>query len=156
MIRQDVYKSISPLMNHAYRQKKWFEKSFKPLCKKYGLKHSELSILIALHVNQEIKSAVDIEKFSELKRGNISVCIDVLCKRGFVKQVPVANDRRFKHLMLLEDAEVILEKADEVINYYANCLFEGITQEECAACNAVFHKMDDNLKKLYEKEMEEK
>lgn len=156
MLNQELYEHISPMMNHAYMQKKWFEWQFKPMCKEHGIKYSEFSILLALHLNPEIKTAVDIEKFSELKRGNISICVDILCHKGFLKQVTSENDRRFKTLVLTEKANEILEKGDEIINEYCTHIFQGIPQEDFCTCNKVFTKMTENLQVLYQKKLEEK
>ena len=156
MIRKDLYEHISPMMNHAYMQKKWFEWKFKPLCKEYGLKNSEFSILLSLHLNPEIKSAVDIEKFSEMKRGNICICVEILCHKGYLKQMTSENDRRFKTLHLTEKANEILNKGDAIINEYCESLFSNIAKEDFEACDRVFEQMNINLKKLYERKLEEK
>lgn len=156
MITKELYEHISPMMNHAYMQKKWFEWQFKPICKEYGIKNSEFSILLALHLNPEIKTAVDIEKFSELKRGNISICVEILCHKDLLKQVPSENDRRFKTLVLTEKAGEILEKGDEIINEYCAHIFQGIPKENFCTCDKVFKKMTENLQVLYQKKLEEK
>ncbi len=156
MIEKKLYEHIEPMMNHAYMQKKWFESQFKPICREYELKQSELSVLLALHLNHSIKTAVDIEKFGEMKRGNISVCVDILCQRGYLQQQVDENDRRFKQLVVTSKADELLEKCDQIINSYCCYIFRGITKEEAENCDSVFRKMNENLDELYRKMMEVK
>ena len=156
MVKKKLYEHIEPMMNHAYMQKKWFEAQFKPICREHELKNSELNVLLALHLNHSIKTAVDIEKFGEMKRGNISVCVDILSQRGFIIQTIDENDRRFKRLKLTEKAEEILENCDEIINSYCSYIFRGVSKEEFEICDKVFKKMNENLDELYEKMMEVK
>lgn len=156
MVKKKLFEHIEPMMNHAYMQKKWFEAQFKPICREHELKNSELNVLLALHLNHSIKTAVDIEKFREMKRGNISVCVDILCQRGFIIQTIDENDRRFKRLKLTEKAEEILENCDEIINSYCSYIFRGVSKEEFEICDKVFKKMNENLDELYEKMMEVK
>lgn len=151
MIEKKLYEHIEPMMNHAYMQKKWFEAQFKPICREYELKNSDLSVLLALHLNHSIKTAVDIEKFGELKRGNISLCVDTLCQRGYLQQQVDENDRRFKQLVVTSKADELLEKCDQIINSYCCYIFRGITKEEAENCDSVFRKMNENLGELYGK-----
>lgn len=156
MVEKKLYEHIEPMMNHAYMQKKWFEAQFKPICREYELKNSDLSVLLALHLNHSIKTAVDIEKFGELKRGNISLCVDTLCQRGYLQQQVDENDRRFKQLVVTSKADELLEKCDQIINSYSCYIFRGITKEEVENCDSVFRKMNKNLDDLYRKMMEVK
>lgn len=156
MIEKKLYEHIEPMMNHAYMQKKWFEAQFKPICREYELKNSDLSVLLALHLNHSIKTAVDIEKFGELKRGNISLCVDTLCQRGYLQQQVDENDRRFKQLVVTSKADELLEKCDQIINSYCCYIYRGITKEEAENCDSVFRKMNENLDELYRKMMEVK
>jgi len=149
MIEKKLYERVEPMMNHAYMQKKWFEVQFKPICKEFEIKNSELMVMLALHLNHSIKTAVDIEKFGEMKRGNISLCVDILCQRGYLLQTLDENDRRFKHLSLTPKADEILAKCDEILNAYCSYIFKDIPKEELAVCEGVFKKMNEKLNELY-------
>ena len=148
MINKNTFEMISPMMNHAYMMKSWFVEKLMPVEKKYNLKQTELSILIVLHLNPEIQTARDIENFCELKRGNISICVEKLFMRGLLEQQSVEGDRRLKKLVLTEKTSQILEECDNLIEFYINALLEGIDCEDLKKSRKIFDKMVENQAKI--------
>ena len=150
MINCNFVEQITPLMNHIYMQKKWFDLQFKPISKKYGLKSTELSLLVLIHLNKKLQTASDIEKFTEMKRGNISLLVECLSCRGYLLQEAVEGDRRRKRLVLTEKSNKILEECDAITQVYLNNIFKGIPKDELEICMKVFNKMNENQTALSE------
>ena len=146
----DFYQQVTPLMDFAFLQRKWFETHFKVLSKKYGISLTELSVCLILHLNSKVQSARDVEKYTELKRGIISVCVDHLSCKKFLRQEPVENDRRMKKLVLAPKAYPMLEEASVIIQNYIESVFCSVKKEEMEICCRVFEQMKDELIKLSE------
>lgn len=147
MLPVEFIEHVSPMMNYGYIQKTWLEKHFKPICKKFRLKMSDLSLILLLHINHEIHTAKDVSKFSDLKRGNISLIVEYLSCRGMIEQKSIEGDRRMKELVLTDKCDELLEEADEVLCFHLKTLFEGISEEDLDNCKKVFMKMYENLLK---------
>ncbi len=146
----DFYQQVTPLMDFAFLQRKWFETHFKVLSKKYGISLTELSVCLILHLNSKVQSARDVEKYTELKRGIISVCVEHLSCKKFLRQEPVENDRRMKKLVLAQKAYPMLEEASVIIQNYIESVFCSVKKEEMEICCRVFEQMKDELIKLSE------
>ena len=144
----DFYQQVTPLMDFAFLQRKWFESHFKVLSKKYGISLTELSVCLILHLNSKVQSARDVEKYTELKRGIISVCVEHLSCKKFLRQEQVENDRRMKKLVLAQKAYPMLEEASVIIQNYIESVFCSVKKEEMEICCRVFEIMKSELMKL--------
>ena len=89
-------------------------------------------------MNSKLKTAKEVEEFSELKRGIISITVESLCNSEYLTQITSEEDRRMKYLKLTEKAEPILKDCDEIISSYIEKLMEGISKEEMEICQRVF------------------
>lgn len=150
MVPCDFLSHVQPMMNYSLIQKTWLEKSCEPICTKSGLKLKELQILMLLYVNKSIQTANDIEKISEMKRANISILVESLCKGGFIEQQSVENDRRMKKLVFTEKSKDVLNEIDEIINNLISNTFSGIDENDLHTCEKVFNQMYANLLKATE------
>ena len=144
----NLYEQVAPLMDFAFLQRKWFEGHFKNVSKKYGISLTELSVCLVLYLNPKIQSARDVEKYTELKRGIISVCVEHLSCKKFLKQEPVENDRRMKKLVLTPKAEPMLEESSQIINDYLKRVFGYVNKDELEICCRVFCLMKQELVKM--------
>lgn len=125
-----------------------------PIAKKYKLKMSDLSLILLLHINKEIQTAKDISTFSDLKRGNISLIVESLSCRGFLKQLAVEGDRRMKRLVLTSMCDEILKETDGILETLFKLMIDGIEEEELLRCKEVFIKMYENILKEEYKNLE--
>lgn len=145
MICKEFFDHVRPMMNYSLIQKTWLKTNCEPICKKFKLKMSEYQILILLHVNSDVKTAKDIEKFSEMKRANISILVETLCKKGFLVQESIENDRRMKKLVFTKECEEILHETDKLLDYLVTNTFKNIEKKDIEICEKVFNKMYENL-----------
>lgn len=145
MICNEFFDHVKPMMNYSLIEKTWLRENSEPICKKYKLKISEFMIILLLHVNSDVQTAKDIEKFSEMKRANISILVEILCKKGFLKQESIENDRRMKKLVMTEACNPVLAEIDELLDYLVTNTFKNISKEDLDICEKVFNKMYSNL-----------
>lgn len=136
---------LSDFLKFATLHKASYQKFLMPIAKKYQMKISDLTLLLLLHYSSYVKTAKDIGDFSELKRGNISVIVESLTQKEFIRQEIDPDDRRSKFLFLTEKCDEIVKECDEVAVIYKEILTEGITEEEMNLCEKVFNKMCKNM-----------
>lgn len=139
---------LEQLLDHSYRTRSAMKEKLIPIAEKYGIKKTELSLMLLLHMNSKLKTAKEVEEFSELKRGIISITVESLCNAEYLRQITSEEDRRMKYLKLTEKAEPILKDCDEIICSYMKKIMEGISKEEIEICQKVFTKMNENSLKM--------
>lgn len=145
MLPVQFIEQASSTMTFAYLQRAWMQRHLEVISKKYKLKMSDLNLMLLVHINKDVKTAKDVAKFSELKRGNISLIVESLSCRGFINQLSVEGDRRMKRLVLTPKCEEILKECDEKIIQLLKISLEGISAEEIQQAKQVFAKMYQNI-----------
>lgn len=145
MLPVQFIEQASTTMTFAYLQRAWMQRHLEVISKKYKLKMSDLNLMLLVHINKDVKTAKDVAKFSELKRGNISLIVESLSCRGFINQLSVEGDRRMKRLVLTPKCEEILKECDEKIIQLLKISLEGISVEEIQQAKQVFAKMYQNI-----------
>ena len=155
MSAENLIEHISSMMNFVNIQRLWMQRHLEPIAKKYKLKMSDLSLMLLLHINKEIKTAKDVANFSDLKRGNISLLVESLSCRGFIKQLAVEGDRRMKRLVLTSKCDEILKQCDEILLVLFELMIEGVSDDELLGARQVFIKMYENIIKEEQRNMEE-
>lgn len=145
MLPVQFIEQASTTMTFAYLQRAWMQRHLEVISKKYKLKMSDLNLMLLVHINKDVKTAKDVAKFSELKRGNISLIVESLSCRGFINQLSVEGDRRMKRLVLTPKCEEILKECDEKIIQLLKISLEGISAEEIQQAKQVFAKMYQNI-----------
>lgn len=145
MLPVQFIEQASSTMTFAYLQRAWMQRHLEVISKKYKLKMSDLNLMLLVHINKDVKTAKDVAKFSELKRGNISLIVESLSCRGFINQLSVEGDRRMKRLVLTPKCEEILKECDEKIIQLLKISMEGISVEEIQQAKQVFAKMYQNI-----------
>lgn len=145
MLPVQFIEQASSTMTFAYLQRAWMQRHLEVISKKYKLKMSDLNLMLLVHIKKDVKTAKDVAKFSELKRGNISLIVESLSCRGFINQLSVEGDRRMKRLVLTPKCEEILKECDEKIIQLLKISMEGISMEEIQQAKQVFTKMYQNI-----------
>lgn len=145
MLPVQFIEQASSTMTFAYLQRAWMQRHLEVISKKYKLKMSDLNLMLLVHINKDVKTAKDVAKFSELKRGNISLIVESLSYRGFINQLSVEGDRRMKRLVLTPKCEEILKECDEKMIQLLKISMEGISVEELQQAKQVFAKMYQNI-----------
>lgn len=155
MSAENLIEHISSMMKFVNIQRLWMQRHLEPIAKKYKLKMSDLSLMLLLHINKEIQTAKDVSKFSDLKRGNISLLVESLSCRGFIKQLAVEGDRRMKKLVLTSKCDEILKECDEILVTLFKIMIDGVDETELLGARQVFIEMYENIKKEEKRNLEE-
>lgn len=156
MLHVKLLESVMPIMRFGYIQRKWIENHVEIIAKKYKMKSSDLNLMYFLRLNKEIETAKDIAKYTDLKRGNISLIVEALVCRGYINQIAIEGDRRMKKLVLTPKCDEILEELDEVVNTLMKILLDGFSKEDLETLRKNFKCMYENMEKEDSKSLEEK
>lgn len=81
----------------------------------YDLTAIDVSIIVFLSNNPTKKRASDIVDLKGLSKGNVSLSIDNLSRKGYIRILPDINDKRNKNLELADSSKKII---DEVFAMY--------------------------------------
>lgn len=156
MLHVGLLESVMPIMRFGYIQRTWIEKHVEIIAKKYKMKSSDLNLMYFLRLNKEIETAKDVAKYTDLKRGNISLIVEALSRRGYINQIAIEGDRRMKRLVLTPKCNEILEDLDEVVNTLMKILLDGFSKDDLENLRKNFRCMYENLEKEDLKSLEEK
>ena len=147
---ENLYEQIAPLMDFDVMQRRWFEERYKPIAKKYCISLTDMSIMLVIHLNKQVVTARDVEKYSGLKRGIISVGVERLSMKKMLRQLPMEGDRRLKKLELTETSKPLLDECNALIDEYARIVFKTVNCEDLKVCCRVFEAMKTELGKVSE------
>lgn len=142
-----LLQEMATLSQLAVMQKEIFYERLKPVVKKYRMKKSEVILLFLLYLNPSLKTAKKICRISELKRGNVSILVEALTLRGFIRQETVLSDRRSRNLYLTDKANALIEEFEDEMEKMHNDMLAGISKEELELCTGVFKKISENVEK---------
>lgn len=129
-----------------------YEQSFHRSKCKFHLTQTEADILGFLYVYPECDTAKAICEFRKLPKSNVSVAIDRLTKKGYLSHRRDTADRRIVHLTLTEAAGDAVNSIMEDYEKFTDAIFEGFTQDERAAWDALETKMSVNIVNALRKE----
>lgn len=145
MLSQELLEEANSFMNFIYLQRTWIDQHLDIVARKNKLKLPELKIILCLEFNKEIKTAKDIEKYSDFKRANISILVSSLACRGYLNQVSDENDKRLKKLELTKKCNVFIGECKEMIQKYMNIAFKDISDDEIETLKKIITQMYKNF-----------
>ena len=106
----------------------------KMVCGKYQLTLIEGKIISFLHNNPGKDTAGDIVELRRLSKGNVSLAVENLIRKGLLEREQDHKDRRKIHLSLLASAKPITDLIEKRQNEFEEELFRGFSEEECKLC----------------------
>ena len=121
-----------------------YEMITRTVCEKYQLTQMEYDILMFLHSNPKHNTAADIVKVRKSTKSHVSTSLKELENRGLIKKVQSAENKKHIEIVLLEEAEPIIEAGIETQKKFAQNVLKGLTEEEKHICITVFNKICSN------------
>ena len=140
---------ITKVFSFLYMSKNVVEKEMAGICKEYKITNSALALILFLAHYPNLNTSREICKFGNLKRGNVSVLVEILTKRGFIVQEDDEHDRRLKYLFLTEKSDDIVNKAKKIHKEFENILISDIKKEDLELLENTFNKMFNTIKQKF-------
>ena len=86
-----------------------YELIAKKVCENYQLTQMEYDILMFLHADKEHNTAADIVKVRKSTKSHVSTSLKSLENKGLIKRVQSADNKKHIEIVLLSDADPIIE-----------------------------------------------
>lgn len=112
-----------------------------PVCRKYQLNHTGLSVLLFLANNPEYNSARDVCRVRGIESGIVSVTVESLIQAGWLLRTADPNDRRVQRLTLTPQTADVISEGQAVQKTFWADISQGFTQDDMVC----FVRMMDNL-----------
>ncbi len=123
------------------------------VCDRYELTQMEYDILMFLHNNPQYNTAADIVKVRKSTKSHVSTSLKSLENKGLIERIQSEDNKKHITIVLLEKAELIVQKGIYAQKQFAHNVLIGLTEEEKHMCIKVFHKICNNAEEhLREKE----
>lgn len=142
---------MTEILKFIYSMKKLYDHLCSEVMKTYQLTRSELDILLFLYNNPQFDNAKDIVEKRGLSKSHVSMGIERLIDKGYLKTVKDQQDKRKYHLILLENAQPIIQDGLKVQQHFSDILFKGFSEEEKQLRKKMFHQMCVNILEEEEK-----
>lgn len=126
----------------------------KDVCDRYQLTQMEYDILMFLHDNPQHNTAADIVKVRKSTKSHVSTSLKRLESRGLIKRIQSTSNKKHIEIVLLSEAEQIIDAGIEVQKQFAKNVLSGLTEEEKHICISVFNKVCNNADEYLKRRME--
>ena len=131
-----------------------YELIAKNVCENYQLTQMEYDILMFLHADKEHNTAADIVKVRKSTKSHVSTSLKSLENKGLIKRVQSADNKKHIEIVLLSDADPIIEAGLMEQKEFAKNVLTGLTEEERHICIKVFNKICHNADEYLKKHRE--
>lgn len=126
----------------------------KDVCDRYQLTQMEYDILMFLHDNPQHNTAADIVKVRKSTKSHVSTSLKRLESRGLIERIQSTSNKKHIEIVLLSEAEQIIDAGIEVQKQFAKNVLRGLTEEEKHICISVFNKICNNADEYLKRRME--
>ena len=133
---------------------KLYECMLKEICRRHKLTLIETKIISFLYNNPGRDTAADIVELRMLSKGNVSLAVESLIRKGLLEREQDHKDRRKIHLSLLASAKPITDLIEKRQNEFEEELFRGFSEEERRLYIELNDRMVENTKNTMKRRME--
>ncbi len=120
-----------------------------PVCKKYRLTRMELDVLIFLANNPQFTTATDIVENRRLTKSHVSLAVNSLVKKGYLKKEHTKNNRKTTHLSILSSAYNIIQDGRDAQKDFAAVLFKDFAPEDHQQMIHYFERITQNMQDYF-------
>lgn len=133
------------LLMSGHQFKKFYEKNYEGIMKKYDLKKIEIEILNFISNCGENDTARDIATIQYISKAHISNSIDDLTHKKYISVIEDCQDRRRFHLKLTDAARPIIDEIETIRNQIFEILFQNVTEDERQVLIRIAKKITQNI-----------
>lgn len=126
--------------------KRLYDQTLHPVCGSTGVTRMELDILLFLANNPGTDTAADIVHRRKLTKSHVSLSVQSLEKRGFLRRVYAQGNRKSAHLRLLPPSDDAVGQGRAAQRHFMAALFRGFSPEEMREMETAMEKIVDNVR----------
>lgn len=128
------------------------ETACQPVCRKYDLNTTMLTVLLFCALHPEQNTARDLCEMRGMKSSIVSVAVEQLIRRGLMRREADTGDRRVHRLVPTPGADEVIQAGLRAQQAFQTRLRAGISQEETAVFERVMQKLQTNIDREPEQE----
>lgn len=140
---------MNAMLKMLDQAKKLYYQLCKDLLQKYQITRTELDILLFLYNNPKWNSARDIVEKRGIVKSHVSLGIEKLVSKNYIKAVQDHQDKRKYRLYILEDAKNIIEDGLMVQKQFNKMIWSGLTNQEKKEFQLIlrhiYHNMEEGV-----------
>lgn len=136
-------------LNGISMAKRLYDTALEPVCQRFNKTRMEVDILLFLANNPSLDTAAEIVKIRRLTKSHVSVSIDALVNCGCIEKRYKDGNSKSAHLVLLPEAEAIIDEGRAAQQNFINILNEGLTEDEIKTMAKVFNIMGKNMEAAF-------
>lgn len=121
------------------------ERALKPILQEYGLRQSDLDVLMCAAASGSCLTARTIADSRLLAKSLVSTSVDALMRRGLLAGETDPQDRRRVLLKLQPAAREIVDRAEKASQAFLEQLLSGASEEDVQAARRVCDIICRNL-----------
>lgn len=133
------------------RLRKRYAQVLEPVCRRWDLTRNELDILLFLANNPGFDRAADIVERRGMAKSHVSMAVQSLERRGFLRRVPEPEDRRSVHLQITPAAAETVSQGQQAQRTFFERIFHSMTPEELRTAWRLLEKVCENMAKTEER-----
>ena len=122
----------------------YYEMLARNVCERYQLTQMEYDILMFLYNNPQHHTAADIVKVRKATKSHVSTSLKELESKGLIQRIQSADNKKRIEIVLLEQANQIIEDGIDAQKQFARNVLSGLTEEEKHICMVVFDNICNN------------
>lgn len=122
----------------------YYEMLARNVCERYQLTQMEYDILMFLYNNPQHHTAADIVKVRKATKSHVSTSLKELESKGLIQRIQSADNKKRIEIVLLEQANQIIEDGIDAQKQFARNVLSGLTEEEKHIFMVVFDKICNN------------
>ena len=97
---------------------------------RYELSAAEVDVLLFLANNSQFDLAADIVRVRKMQKSHVSLAVNRLCEKGYLRKEGDTADRKKVHLKLEPSATEIVHYGQECQKEFGESLFRGISEQD--------------------------
>lgn len=142
------------LWEHQNIIKTFYAKCVEKVCERHQITRMELDILFFLANNPLFDTASDIVEVRCLSKSQVSVSIQLLEKKGYLRKQYKKGNRKTAHLQICDLAFPIIADGRAAQQQFVTVMFAGISQEEIETMKQCNQHILENINR-YRRESED-
>ncbi len=137
--------TITDISASAKKYGSVYETWMRPVCRKAGIPHTALCIFMFFANNPHKNTAQQLCEERGYKRAIVSMHVDTLVQKGFLKRTAVEGDRRKWALVCTEKSQFIIKEARDLQKSFSDAITVGLTPDDLEKVEKYFNTFRDNL-----------
>ena len=135
------------ILENMFVSKDLYQSVMAPVCEKYDMTQTEMTVLLFLKNNNDVDTATDIVKRRGLTKSSVSAAVRTLTDNGYLTGKYTEGNHRTIHLALSEKADNIVKEGLYAQEKFFEIITCGFSEKEKQSAKNFIMKITENITK---------